>query len=107
MEKEHCADGDIKILAEKLKVCGHPVRLKILCLIEKQDSCVTELWQCLDQSQPVISQHLAVLKEKEIVESDVQGNRRIYSISDPFIKNMVQSFPFLQQMGAGSQSVRA
>ena len=100
MEKNCCADEEIKNLSEKLKVCGHPVRLKILCLIEKQDSCVTELWQCLDQSQPVISQHLAVLKDKEIVESDVQGNRRIYSISDPFIKNMVQSFSFIDTVGS-------
>ena len=97
-----CPDEDIKKLAEKLKVCGHPVRLKILCLIEKQDSCVTDLWQCLDQSQPVISQHLAVLKDKGIVESDVQGNRRIYSIFDPFIKNMVQSFSFLPDVSSGS-----
>ena len=103
MERDCCADKEIKTLAEKLKVCGHPVRLKILCLIEKQDSCVTELWQCLDQSQPVISQHLAVLKEKEIVESDVQGNRRIYSICDPFVKNMVQSFPFLSKVGSDSR----
>lgn len=102
MENNCCPDEEIKTLAEKLKVCGHPVRLKILCLIEKQDSCVTELWQCLDQSQPVISQHLAVLKDKDIVESDVQGNRRIYSVSDPFIKNMVQSFSFLESIGSDS-----
>ena len=102
MEKNCCPDEEIKTLAEKLKVCGHPVRLKILCLIEKQDSCVTELWQCLDQSQPVISQHLAVLKDKDIVESSVQGNRRIYSINDPFIKSMVQSFTFLNSVGSDS-----
>ncbi|MDC7125113.1 MAG: metalloregulator ArsR/SmtB family transcription factor [Spirochaetales bacterium] len=95
MEKNCCPEDEIKSLSEKLKVCGHPVRLKILCLIEKQDSCVTDLWQCLDQSQPVISQHLAVLKDKNIVTSEVHGNRRIYSISDPFVKNMVKSFPFL------------
>ncbi len=103
MENKCCPDEEIKTLAERLKVCGHPVRLKILCLIEKQDSCVTDLWQCLDQSQPVISQHLAVLKDKDIVESDVQGNRRIYSISDPFIKQMVQSFTFLPSVAADSK----
>ncbi len=102
MKNNKHVDEEIKNLAEKLKVCGHPVRLKILCLIERQDSCVTELWQCLDQSQPVISQHLAVLKEKGIVASDVQGNRRIYSINDPFIKSMVQSFPFLPRVGSDS-----
>lgn len=87
-----CADSIIESYAERLKVCGHPLRLKILCLIEKQDSCVTDLWQCLHQSQPVISQHLAVLKEKGIVHSEIAGNRRIYSIVDPFIRGIVQSF---------------
>lgn len=82
----------IESYAERLKVCGHPIRLKILCLIDKEDACVTDLWQCLNQPQPVISQHLAVLKEKGIVTSEIQGNRRIYSICDPFIKTIVQSF---------------
>lgn len=75
--------------ASKLKVCGHPVRLKILCLIEKNSSCVTDLWQCLGQPQPVISQHLAVLKEKDIVSSTTDGNRRVYSIKDPMIRDLV------------------
>ena len=74
-----------------MKVCGHPVRLKLLCLIEKENACVTELWQCLDQSQPVVSQHLAVLKNKGIVHSAVHGNKRIYSISDPFVKEMIRA----------------
>ena len=76
--------------ASKLKDCGHPVRLKILCLIEKNSSCVTDLWQCLGQPQPVISQHLAVLKDKNIVESATDGNRRVYSIKDPMVQELVK-----------------
>jgi len=86
-----CSDSIILDYAERLKVFGHPVRLKLLCVIEKENACVTELWRCLNQSQPVISQHLAVLKEKGIVEARVEGNRRIYSISDRFIRNIVRS----------------
>jgi len=86
-----CPDEIIEKFAEKLKVCGHPVRLKLLCLIEKENSCVTELWQCLEQSQPVVSQHLAVLKNKGIVSSTVQGNKRIYSVIDPSVKNIIRS----------------
>lgn len=90
-ESPCCSDALIDSYAERLKVCGHPVRLKLLCLIEKEDACVTELWRCLDQSQPVVSQHLAVLKEKGIVESQISGNKRIYSITDPFIKAIVRT----------------
>ena len=87
-----CTDTMIKSYADRLKVCGHPIRLKLLCLIEKEDACVTELWKCLNQSQPVISQHLAVLKDKGIVSFDIRGNKRIYSVTDPFIRRIVQSF---------------
>lgn len=76
--------------AQKLKVCGHPLRLALLCTIAHQnDLCVSELWECVDQPQPVVSQHLAVLKEKGLVKSEVQGNKRIYSIADPFVKEMI------------------
>ncbi len=90
MNEYTCCSGIlIDSYAEKLKVCGHPLRLQILCLIEKEDACVTELWTCLNQSQPVISQHLAVLKDKGIVASQVQGNKRYYSISDSFVKDLI------------------
>lgn len=87
-----CPDEMVESYAERMKVCGHPVRLKLLCLIEREDACVSDLWRCLNQSQPVISQHLAILKEKGVVSSEIHGNKRIYSIVDPFIKEIVQGF---------------
>ena len=75
-----------------LKACGHPLRLKILCAIHKgEEACVSELWNCLEQPQPVISQHLAVLKKRGIVSSQVQGNRRVYTIANPFIRDLIDS----------------
>lgn len=86
-----CPDDLINDFSRKLKVCGHPVRLKLLCLIHKQgEPCVTNLWTCIGQSQPVISQHLAVLKDNGVVDSSVQGNKRIYTISDAFIRDLVE-----------------
>lgn len=58
-------------------------------IAQQEEPCVSELWVCLNQPQPVISQHLAVLKEKGIVKSEVQGNKRIYSIIDPFVAQIV------------------
>ncbi len=85
-------DSKLNSIAQKLKVCGHPVRLQLLCAIAREsEPCVSELWVCVRQPQPVVSQHLAVLKDKEIVKSEVQGNRRIYSITDPFVKRLVDS----------------
>ncbi len=90
MEIDKSLVKKIEQLAPLLKVCGHPLRLKILCAIEKNESCVTELWTCLGQPQPVVSQHLAVLKKRGIVRSSVRGNKRYYSIINPFIKTLVR-----------------
>jgi len=85
-----CHDEVMSDYAQKLKAVGHPIRLKLLCLIEEEeDPCVTDLWRCLQQPQPVISQHLAILKENGIVSAEVQKTRRVYTIIDPFIKEIV------------------
>jgi ArsR family transcriptional regulator, arsenate/arsenite/antimonite-responsive transcriptional repressor len=87
-----CRDELLEPFAAKFKAVGHPVRLKILCLIANQDvPCVGDLWRCLNQPQPVVSQHLAILKKTGIVSSEVHKTKRVYSIIDPFIKDLVQS----------------
>lgn len=85
-----CPEDYLEDSAQKLKVLGHPLRLKILCLIERSAACVSDLWQCLEQPQPVVSQHLAILKEKGIVDSRTEGNRRIYFIADAQVQSLVK-----------------
>lgn len=87
-----CREELLEPFSAKFKAVGHPVRLKILCLIEHEAvPCVGDLWRCLNQPQPVISQHLAILKKTGIVSSEVHKTRRVYYIIDPFIKELVHS----------------
>lgn len=86
-----CDQQRIADFAKKLKAVGHPIRLRLLCLIAREeDPCVSDLWQCLEQPQPVISQHLAILKQAGIVSAEVQKTKRVYSISDPFISELIK-----------------
>lgn len=90
--KAVCHDELLEPFAAKFKAIGHPVRLKILCIIANQDvPCVGDLWRCLNQPQPVVSQHLAILKKTGIVSSEVHKTKRVYSIVDPFVKELVLS----------------
>ncbi|HEY9593645.1 MAG TPA: metalloregulator ArsR/SmtB family transcription factor [Spirochaetia bacterium] len=90
MEKNKtAAKNDINRRARTLKVCGHPIRLALLCAIQSKEPCVSDLWHCVGESQPVVSQHLAVLKKEGIVASRVVGNRRVYSITDTWVKELV------------------
>ncbi|RPJ04233.1 MAG: ArsR family transcriptional regulator [Spirochaetaceae bacterium] len=99
MKKPASCEEFLEASAHKLKVCGHPLRMKLLITIQKgESSCVTELWRCLKQSQPVISQHLAVLKEQNIVDSSIEKNKRIYKIVDPFVKEIVEHLLSSEEM---------
>jgi ArsR family transcriptional regulator len=103
----NCSDESFDEVSGKLKVIGHPIRLKLLCMIERQeDPCVTSLWTCLNQPQPVVSQHLAVLKKHGIVHAEVHGTKRVYSIKDAFVRDLVvrilRSFPDLKVKPARS-----
>lgn len=89
--EEPCDEKLLADYAKKLKAVGHPIRLKLLCLISREcDPCVSDLWQCLKQPQPVISQHLAILKQAEIVNAEVNKTKRVYSITDPFIEEIIK-----------------
>jgi len=98
-----CREELLEPYASKFKAVGHPVRLKILCLIAHQEvPCVGDLWRCLNQPQPVVSQHLAILKKTGIVSSEVHKTKRVYSIIDPFIKELISTI--LCEIGDGSDA---
>lgn len=86
-----CPPEQLAEYARMLKAVGHPIRLCLLCLIERQqDPCVSDMWKCLNQPQPVISQHLAILKQNKIVSAEVQKTRRVYTVVNPFIRELIR-----------------
>ncbi|PLX95819.1 MAG: ArsR family transcriptional regulator [Desulfuromonas sp.] len=66
--------------AEILKVLGHPVRLKIVAGLMSQSCNVKKIWECLGLPQATVSQHLALLKNKGIIEGQREGVEVFYSV---------------------------
>ncbi len=63
-------------IAEMLKAIGHPVRLAIVRELAKRSSCCCgDMCDCFPLSQSTVSQHLAVMKEAGILDSERDGNR--------------------------------
>ncbi len=83
-------NNTLKKRAAILKSLGHPVRLSIICQLYDQKQNVSDLCHCLDVSQPVVSQHLAVLRSLGLIEGTRKGTRVIYKISDNFTRNVVR-----------------
>jgi len=75
-----------------VKAISEPTRLKILETLREGELCACEIPEKVRKSQPVVSQHLAVLKDKEIVDSSIDGNKRIYHIVDPIVRNIIRGF---------------
>jgi ArsR family transcriptional regulator len=62
---------------------SHPMRLRATLLIKQMDElCVCELTHALNLAQPVISRHLAQLKEAGILLARKQGLWVYYRIND-------------------------
>lgn len=62
---------------------SHPMRLRAVILIKQMDElCVCELTHALDLVQPVISRHLAQLKEAGVLLARKQGLWVYYRIND-------------------------
>lgn len=66
--------------AEILKVLGHPVRLKIVAGLMSRSCNVKKIWECLELPQATVSQHLALLKNKGIIEGHREGVEVYYQV---------------------------
>lgn len=78
MEKEE----DIERASRSLKAMAHPLRLKILCVLGNREVSVQDIVDCVGTSQSNISQHLAILREKDILACRKDANRVYYRVSD-------------------------
>jgi len=72
-----------------MKAIAHPLRLKILCVLGNQEANVQDIVEAVGTSQSNISQHLAVLREKDIVGWRKEGNRVFYRVADGRTLNLI------------------
>lgn len=77
-------------MARVFKALGNPTRLGILRRIIDGDMCVGELQEELGCSQPNISQHLAVLKDRGVVVSERDGTKVCYRPAHPRLGDLLE-----------------
>ena len=74
---------------ELLKVLSAPARLAIVTELAAQPRYVHELVEQLGMSQPLVSQHLRVLRGARLVGVDRQGREAVYSLTDQHVAHIV------------------
>ena len=71
--------------ADIFQALAHPTRIAILELLSSGELAAGALIEKLGMEQANVSQHLAVLRAKQIVVNRKAGNQVFYSARDPLI----------------------
>lgn len=77
------------LVASMCKAMNDPKRLLILYALRQGPHTVGELSELLEVPQSNTSQHLAVLRDRQLVDTERQGNTVVYSLRHPKVLEAV------------------
>lgn len=72
----------MELIAQRFRVIGEPMRIKLLDRLREGSATVGELVEALDASQQNVSKHLGVLHGAGIVSRVKEGTNVRYAIAD-------------------------
>lgn len=93
-------DERFEQLLQFFKVLGNKNRLQILGLLANQERNVGELALMLDLKEPTVSHHLGLLKELGLVDTQADGNLRVYRLNHKALERMNKDIFSPRQLAA-------
>lgn len=79
---------DVEQVVELFKALAHPIRAQIVrCLIDKPCD-VGHLANCTQASQPLVSHHLKILRDRHLVEVTRVGRNNQYALIDEHVASI-------------------
>jgi ArsR family transcriptional regulator len=76
-------------MAETFKILSDPTRLKIVSALERDELCVCDLAVLIGLNQSLVSHHLQVLRQVNVVTYHRSGKMTYYSLSDDHISSLL------------------
>ncbi|MFF1903683.1 ArsR/SmtB family transcription factor [Kitasatospora sp. NPDC058218] len=77
--------------AEFFRTLGHPVRIRVLELLQDGPRPVRELLAEIDIEPSNLSQQLAVLRRTRLVAATREGNTVVYALSTPDVAELLRA----------------
>ncbi|SDR27560.1 ArsR/SmtB family transcription factor [Thermostaphylospora chromogena] len=94
--------------AEFFRNLGHPVRIRVLELLQDGPMPVRDLLMEIDVEASSLSQQLAVLRRAGIVTASREGGRVVYALATPDVADLLTAARrILTQMLAGQGQLLA
>lgn len=82
---------EVENLSSLLKSISHPIRLKILCLLQDKEMTVGEIREEVETTHANISQHLSILRNQGIISFRKDSNFIYNQISDNRIIELMKT----------------
>ena len=80
-------------MAHLAKALSHPVRIMILQILAKKNTCICgELVELLPLAQSTVSQHLKELKRAGFIRGDIEGPRTCYCLDEHVLEKAKFAF---------------
>lgn len=79
------------VMSGRLKLMSHPERLLMLCRMDEGEVSVNQLVELSGLSQSSVSQHLALLREEDVVTVRGEAQLRFYSLKDPIVRGVIHA----------------
>ena len=80
--------ADLK--ADLYRVLAHPMRLRVLELLQTQERNARDLQGLLELDSGAASQHLSALRRQGLVESRREGTTTVYKLADPRVAQLLE-----------------
>ena len=80
----------IELIAQRFRVIGEPMRIKLLDALRGGEATVGELVEQLGASQQNVSKHLGILHQAGIVSRTKDGTFVRYGIADPGVFDLCE-----------------
>jgi len=82
-------DEQISAVAKILKSMSHPIRLKILCLLQDKELSVGDIRNEVETTNANVSQHLNILRNQGIIDFRKDANFIYNRITDKRILDLI------------------
>ncbi len=81
----------IKNVSNLLKSISHPIRLKILCLLQEDELTVGDIRDEVQTTHANVSQHLSILRNQGIIDFRKDSNFIYNRIADKRVTELIKS----------------
>jgi ArsR family transcriptional regulator len=100
------ATGLQVLKSEFFRVLANPTRIRVLEHLVQGERTVQDLQAALALDQPIVSQHLAVLRGRGVVTVRREGTQAHYALASPLVADVLRvSREFLNRQLSESRSM--